>query len=357
MSDPATLERALEGALLGTAVGDALGLACEGLSPARQLKLFPSLDSHGFLFGRGMISDDTEHSVMLAQSLIASGGVPEAFARDFAWRLRGWFAALPAGMGMATLKACLRLWLGFSPVRSGVSSAGNGPAMRAAVLGVAYRDDLARMKELNRVAARITHRDARAEEGALAIALAARLAATLGRDVGTAELVGEMAPHLVPDDAIWRLLTATAASVIEEEPAADFIARIGSRPGVTGFMLHTLPAVLHVWLRHQTDYRGGVVEIIRLGGDTDTTAAILGGLIGARVGRAGIPPAWIDGIIDWPRSPGMLTAVARRLADSRSQGRALAPVRSVVLAHPLRNLIFLFIVLAHGFRRLLPPYR
>lgn len=352
----AELRSALEGTLLGTAAGDALGLACEGLSPARQLKFFPQLDRHGLLFGRGMISDDTEHAVMLAQSLIASGGDADVFARDFAWRLRGWFAALPAGIGMATLKACLRLWLGFSPASSGVRSAGNGPAMRAAVLGVAFGDDLARLKELNRVAARITHRDARAEEGALAIALAARLAATLKRDVGAAELVGELAPHLVPDDAIWRLLTATAASVIEEEPAADFIARIGSRPGVTGFMLHTVPAVLHVWLRHQADYRGGVVEIIRLGGDTDTAAAILGGLIGARVGRAGIPPQWIDGIIDWPRSPAMLAAVAQRLADSRSQGRALAPVRSLALVHPLRNLAFLLVVLAHGFRRLLPPY-
>ncbi|TVS08433.1 MAG: hypothetical protein EA424_28605 [Planctomycetaceae bacterium] len=42
---------------------------------------------------------------------------------------------LPAGVGMATARACLKLWLGFPPKRSGVDSAGNGPAMGKAVLG------------------------------------------------------------------------------------------------------------------------------------------------------------------------------------------------------------------------------
>jgi ADP-ribosylglycohydrolase len=354
--DRVALACALEGVLLGTAAGDALGLACEGLGPKRQRRFFPSLERHGLLFGRGMISDDTEHSVMLAQSLIVSGADETAFARDFAWRLRGWFIALPAGMGMATLKACVRLWLGFPPRSSGVRSAGNGPAMRAAVLGVALADDLALLKRLSSVAARITHRDPRAEEGALVVALAARLAATLGRDIGTAELVGELAPHLVPDDAVWRLVSSAAASVIEEEPAVAFVERIGSRGGVSGFMLHTLPAVLHVWLRHQSDFRGGVEEVIRLGGDTDTTGAIVGALIGARVGRAGIPASLIDGILDWPRSPAMISKVAQRLAESRAAGRPLPAVRSFALAHPLRNLLFLAVVLAHGVRRLLPPY-
>ncbi|MFN0163574.1 MAG: ADP-ribosylglycohydrolase family protein [Burkholderiales bacterium] len=354
--NPDGAARALAGSMLGTAVGDALGLACEGLSARRQALLFPSLARHGFLCGRGMISDDTEHTVMLAQSLIVAGGDETRFARDFAWRLRGWLVALPAGIGMATLRACAKLLIGIPPLRSGVVSAGNGPAMRAAVLGVACAGDVDLLKRLNRVAARITHRDPRAEEGALVVALVARLAATVDRDIGTAEMVAKLAPHLVPDDAVWRAVAAAAASVIEEEPAADFVARLGSRGGVSGFMLHTLPAVLHVWLRHQSDWRGGVEEIIRLGGDTDTTAAILGGIIGARVGRAGIPAALVDTLIDWPRSPAMILEVAARLAEALRLGRPLPAVRSIVLAHPLRNLVFLAIVLAHGFRRLLPPY-
>jgi len=70
--------------MLGTAVGDALVLACEELAPNCQAKRHPSPDRHGFLFGYGMISDDTEHTVMVAQALIESGGDPARFERDFA---------------------------------------------------------------------------------------------------------------------------------------------------------------------------------------------------------------------------------------------------------------------------------
>ncbi|MBL8383999.1 MAG: ADP-ribosylglycohydrolase family protein [Burkholderiales bacterium] len=350
------LARALEGSMLGTAVGDALGLACEGLSPRRQARLVPSLDRHGFLFGIGMISDDTEHTVMLAQSLIVSGGDEARFARDFAWRLKWWLLALPAGVGMATGRAIIKLLLFIPPSWSGVRSAGNGPAMRAAVLGVAYGDDPARLAVLNRVAARITHRDDRAEHGALTVAIAAHLSATGPGRLTPADFVAAMAARLPPDSVTLEAIRAVAASLERGEAAADLVARLGSKNGVSGYMLHTLPAVLHVWLRHQDDYAGGVTEMIRLGGDADSTAAIVGGIIGAKVGREGIPPRLLAGLIDWPRSKTMISRVARRLAHARLADTRLTEVRSFVLAVPLRNLFFLAVVLAHGFRRLLPPY-
>ena len=63
------LKQALVGTILGTAVGDAIGLPREGLSPARARRLFgdPPL-RHRFLLGRGMISDDTEHTCMVAHN-------------------------------------------------------------------------------------------------------------------------------------------------------------------------------------------------------------------------------------------------------------------------------------------------
>lgn len=308
------LERALVGSMLGTAVGDALGLACEGLSPRRQLKMFPSLDSYGLLFGTGMISDDTEHTVMVAQSLIVSGGDAGRFARNFAWRLRAWLAALPAGVGMATGRAILKLWLFIPPSYSGVRSAGNGPAMRAAVLGVAFGDDPAALLQLNCVSARITHRDDRAVEGALTVATAAHLAATYTASVSADEFVALMATHLPAHSAVLASIRAVAASLAAGESADDFVAGLGSKNGVTGYMLHTLPTVLHVWLRHQNDYIGGVTELIRLGGDSDSTAAILGGIIGARVGRDGIPAHLLRNLRDWPRAPRFIERVAQRLA-------------------------------------------
>ncbi len=80
-------ETALTGRLFGTAVGDAMGLACEGLSRRRQAKMFPVLNSYKFLFGKGMTSDDTEHTCMLAQSVIAHGSHP--MKRNYSLTLRG----------------------------------------------------------------------------------------------------------------------------------------------------------------------------------------------------------------------------------------------------------------------------
>jgi len=164
------LERALVGCLLGTAVGDALGLACEGLSPRRRKKLFPDPPRYHLLpFGRGMCSDDTEHTVMLAQSVYESAEYAEdeaqarAVMSAFAWRLRLWLLGLPAGIGLATLRAIVKLWLFIPPRWSGVHSAGNGPSMRCAILGIAYAGQPARMRAMVRAATRITHTDSKAE--------------------------------------------------------------------------------------------------------------------------------------------------------------------------------------------------
>src|SRR5690606_2060675 len=118
----------------------------------------------------------TEHACMTAQALIASGGDPALFRRDLARRLRWWLAALPAGVGLATARSVGKLWLGVSPERSGVHSAGNGPAMRAPVIGV-YARGLDELAALTDASTRITHTDQRAIDGARAVALAAHHAA------------------------------------------------------------------------------------------------------------------------------------------------------------------------------------
>ncbi len=106
-------KKAIIGCLLGTAVGDALGLPYEGLSPSRAHKLLGSPNRYRFLLRRGMISDDTEHTCMVAQSLIESGSDVKAFTQRCACKLRWWMLALPAGVGKATARSCIKLWLGF----------------------------------------------------------------------------------------------------------------------------------------------------------------------------------------------------------------------------------------------------
>ena len=176
--------KAVEGVLIGTAVGDALGLPHEGLGPERIAKrLARGVLRHRMLAGRGLLSDDTEHASMVARALAQSRGDVEAFARAFAAQLRCWLISLPPGIGLATLRAAARLCLGVPPDRSGVHSAGNAPLMRAALLGVCASND-GHLGALVRASTRLTHTDPRAEDGALLVARLARQLALGAWDLG-----------------------------------------------------------------------------------------------------------------------------------------------------------------------------
>ncbi|MFG0296299.1 MAG: ADP-ribosylglycohydrolase family protein [Maioricimonas sp. JB045] len=345
----------LVGSLLGTAVGDALGLPYEGLSPRRASRLMGKPDRYRLIAGRGLVSDDTEHSCLVLQALIDSRGVPEAFGRQLARRMRRWFLMLPAGVGMATARAMLRSTVGYGPDRSGVFSAGNGPAMRSAILGAAIAD-LDQLRKLVCVSTRITHTDPKAEQGARAVALAARCA-RVESDPDATAFFSLLESELVDEQAapFRKRLNAVKASLEERQPTTEFAASFCRPGGVTGYVLETVPVALHAWLSHPRDFAGAVTAVIRSGGDADTTAAITGGIVGAAVGREGIPPEWLHRLSDWPMTvtwmDGLCTCAQRSLAGESVSAPSL-PAWKVLP----RNLMFLAIVLGHGLRRLLPPW-
>jgi ADP-ribosyl-[dinitrogen reductase] hydrolase len=350
------LRLAVVGCLLGTAVGDALGLPYEGLTRDRQRVLYPKIDRHQLVFGKGMISDDTEHTCLVAQALIASAGNVDKFRDDLAGRLQFWLLGLPAGIGLATLKAIGRLWLGFSPKTSGVFSAGNGPAMRVALLGVCFGDRPEVLRQMVQASTRITHSDPKAEYGAMAVAIAAAVASQ-GKDI-TPQDYYQMVVDQLPDASaeFFELIQLAVNSAVLGESAQDFSDSIGATYGVSGYVYQTVPVVIQTWLRHQANYRDGILAVIRCGGDTDTTAAILGGIIGARVGKAGIPHDWIGNMVEYPRSIKWMERLGWRLVEVL--GGDLQPALPVMVpALMARNLVFLVVVLFHGFRRLLPPYK
>ncbi|QEG02620.1 ADP-ribosyl-[dinitrogen reductase] glycohydrolase [Stieleria maiorica] len=346
---------AIVGCILGTAVGDALGLPYEGISPQRSPKLLGPPDRYRFFFRRGMISDDTEHTCMVAQSLIDANGDVAGFTRSFSRRLRWWILALPAGVGKATARSGIKLWLGANPQRAGVFSAGNGPAMRAAIFGAAL-DDVSLMLDLVRASSRLTHCDPKAEYGAIAAALAAKhsrdqesVDANLWLDK-VVVAVGDGGAELID------LLRQAIRSLDAGETTTAFAESLGLDRGVTGYTYHTVPVAIHAWLSHPNDFRRAVTRIIECGGDADTTAAIVGGIVGAGVRREGIPTEWLDGIWEWPRSVPWMQRLGATLADSLDDvGLVKSPTVNPI-AVLLRNLLFLFVVLFHGFRRLAPPY-
>lgn len=352
-----TLEDSIVGSLVGMAVGDALGLPRENLSARRAERLFPDLDRFYFLFHHGMFSDDTEHACMTAQSLLVSGGEPRRFATSLGWRLRWWLLGCPLGAGKATLKACLKLWLGWSPAHSGVWSAGNGPAMRAPILGIAYGHLPDRLRDLVRTSTRITHSDPKAEWGALMIAQAAYLASrSAGQPLQVREVVQSLT-SVLPAGAVkpssW--LPQIVQSIEAKESTVAFAHSLGLERGVTGYIYHTVPVVLHAWLSNPDDFRAAIHTVVRCGGDTDTTAALVGAIAGARLGKLAIPENWRKGLCEWPRDLRWIERLGRTLAANVNAGTTRRSVPLNFVGVLGRNLLFNLVVLKHVFRRLLPP--
>lgn len=369
LTPPATVKQAdaIAGFVLGMAVGDALGLPREGISRRRASRMYGTSPlKYRLIFGRGMVSDDTEHMRMTATAWLSDPADPASFARCLASKLRWWLIALPAGTGMATARSITRLWLGWPASRSGVRSAGNGPAMRAGILGLCLNRDGEELAEFVRASTRITHTDSQAELGAQIIALAAReCLRSRGQPIDPTVLL-EMCRDLPLDETWQAALMSVEVALAADESASEFAARMGLENGVSGYMVHTVSAVLFCWLRWPGEFRRPVEEIILLGGDTDSTAAILGGLAGACCGVNSIPREWLDNLIEWPYS---VTWMQFRLAANlhiRLESKAAnsspiprlcpLPMGLTALAVLGRNIVFLTIVLAHGLRRLLPPY-
>jgi ADP-ribosylglycohydrolase len=345
------------GCLLGTAVGDALGLPREGLSRRRALRLFgPAPLEHRFLFRRGFISDDAEHACMVAQALLEAGGDSPVFARSLSRRFRGWLLGVPAGIGLATLKAIIKLWLGWSPQRSGVRSAGNGPAMRAPLIGAYAAGEGRLLAELVKASTVITHTDPRAEQGALLVALAAEHGMLFGPVEDAPAFLAGLRRHIA-DDGLRENIDALGEHLWRGATAPELAQALGLADDISGFINHTVPVALFCWLRYPMDFRRALEEMILLGGDTDTTGAIVGGLMGATLGWEAIPNEWLDRLADWPRSVAWMRRLGECLAESASCRReATDPLPLFWPGLLPRNLLFTATVLYHALRRLLPPY-
>lgn len=321
----------MAGILLGTALGDALGLPHEGLSPGRIARRFDrGALRHWMLPGRGLLSDDTEHTSMVARALAESSGDPDRFTRSLARQLRRWLLGLPPGLGLATLRGTIRLLLGIDPASSGVRSAGNGPAMRSALLGACARDD-AHLVELVRASTRMTHTDPRALDGALVVA-------RLARDLAE----GRPDPAILDEVACPDFRRELARAWHHEVPDIEaYRVAAGFESGVSGFVVHTVPAAIWCALHRGEEPALAIEAAIRLGGDTDTTGAIVGALVGARHGAGGLPGELLSGIRDFP----LTLEVLGRLADAVVSGREPPPQRP--LAALARNLAFVPLLLGH----------
>jgi ADP-ribosyl-[dinitrogen reductase] hydrolase len=336
----------LVGVLLGTALGDALGLPVEGMSPQSIRRRFGRIDRFRLLGRTGFVSDDTEQSALLAQALARHPAELDHCVQAFRKSLLGWFWRLPWGIGRATLRSCLRITLGLSP--SGVHSAGNGAAMRAAILGAFFHDQPEARQAWGRAIAEVTHRDDRAIEGALYVSEMA--AACMSSPSGLSPFpCQEKARQVVCNSQLGSALDQARDLAMKGASTSEAAQTIGT----SGFVVHTASFATFAFLRFGGDPLLALTESVNAGGDTDSIGAIVGAWLGSLHGASLLPSDLLDRIHDGPFGPTHLRALGAALSQTREGKPGPVPGFSWAAAMA-RNLALYPIILGHAIRRLVP---
>lgn len=326
----------VEGVLLGAALGSALGRQVKGMRPEgiqRRFGWLAELEVPRRRRGGQQACPQTDDSQTLRLTLKACMQKEAPAAEAFATELVQHRDAL-AHLGRASSEAMRRLAEGRRWWRAGTPSAGNGAALRAAAIGLAFGDDL---KALRREAARnavVTHADR------LAVAASAVVAHAVALLVRTPDgcLVPEaFLEHLIaglgdlgdaygkdrrPEAQGSRILLAerlrTVGTLLGQSPKEAF--------GITqngAYVLETLPAALWCFLEHPEDPEQAILTAVNGGFDADSVASLTGAFAGAYRGAPCLPSRWAErlaGAREFKR-------IARRLATGThdtSQGAGAA---------------------------------
>lgn len=271
------------GAIVGAAVGDALGAPFEFGPPGAFSARFPAPGAGGEMCGGGgwdpgEATDDTQMAVLVAESLLERGGLdlPDVFAR-----FQRWAAAEPKDIGLQTEDVLTNgaSWDLAAAVHFQVNqkAAGNGSLMRASTSAVhfAAAGQAATMDAARRIAA-LTHGDRAAWEGTAIFHELVRV--TLDGADPLAALPGVL--DLVHPGHRERYAVVLAPDW-HPERATEFNGAVWPCLGSA------------VWaLRTTTGFEDALRAALDLGGDTDTVAAVTGGLAGAAYGLDAIPERW-----------------------------------------------------------------
>jgi ADP-ribosyl-[dinitrogen reductase] hydrolase len=286
---PDVLDRA-GGALLGLALGDALGATVEFLTPGEIRAahgVHRDLTGGGWLRLRpGAVTDDTEMTLALAQAIDRAGGFD---LRGVADGFAAWLKGRPTDVG-GSCRAGIRRYLveGTLQGRPGAWDAGNGAAMRVAPVALLTLGDDEAAARLSLEQARITHHHALSDAGTVLVTRLVQLA-VLGRSM--------------------RQLQRVAAEAVALEPRFAWSPYRGQ---ASGYIVETVQTVLHV-LFSTRSFEECLVTVVNLGGDADTTGAIAGAIAGAYYGPEELPIRWLKRLDGGLRAE--LTRLAHRLVS------------------------------------------
>ena len=294
-------ERA-RGALLGLAVGDALGATVEFMLPAEIRAahgVHREITGGGWLrLAPGDVTDDTEMSLCIARAIAAEGAWSPHAAAD---RFTAWLRSGPTDVGN-TCRRGIRRYLHDRSLEGPPSEgdAGNGAAMRMAPVAIATLAQGALLERCAIEQAHLTHNHPLSDAACV--------------------LVGRLL-HLA-------CLGRTRSEMLREAEAAGarhaplrFVTHRDLTP--TAYVADTMRAVLHSFFQAST-FEGCLVATVNQGGDADTTGAIAGAIAGAHFGPDAIPRRWVKRL---DRAlVGELAALSERLVELSPLGRGESPV-------------------------------
>jgi ADP-ribosyl-[dinitrogen reductase] hydrolase len=282
MTGSGSLDRAI-GALVGLAVGDAVGTTLEFRSPGSFTPITDMVGGGPFGLTPGEFTDDTSMALCLAESLLDRGGVDLAdqLRRYLLWRDEGYLSSTDRcfDIGSTTTTQLSRFARTGEPVDPYVDqhAAANGSIMRLAPVPIRWYTDLDAAVGRSGESSRTTH-------GA-------------DRPVDCCRLLGAIVAALVAGESFEAVSAPGWWGWGDLHPEVAAVAAGGWRhkqpPAIkgTGYCVAALEAALWA-VGGAADYREAVLRAANLGDDADTTAAIAGQIAGARWGVSGLPPAW-----------------------------------------------------------------
>ena len=300
---PAGQQARIAGAVLGAAIGDAMGHPTEFMSMdqirarygAQGVTTFELWwDRDGARFAP--YTDDTQMAEIVLRCLIegrANDDDLDATMTRMAAGFVDWMNHPQGGHrgpGRACLAGCRALARGVHWQEAGGETAGGcGTVMRAWPFGLVFADDLSRAELWAVEHSKLTHRDPIALAASAAIAVGTR-GSLLGHAV--AQVIGDM----IAAAGRWSPRTAEMMQRAWDE------ARDGTTPDVTLDRLRSwaaheaIAAAVYIFARHPDDARAAILEGANTPGDSDSIATLAGALVGARVGIAGLPEEWVAGV-------------------------------------------------------------
>lgn len=276
------------GALLGLAVGDAVGTTLEFKRPGTFEPIDDMVGGGPFSLPAGAWTDDTSMALCLAESLVDVGDMDlvDQLRRYVMWRRDGHLSSTGrcfdiGGTTSSQLSRFTRTGEAIDPAPD-QESAANGSLMRLAPVAIRWHESISASAERSGESSRTTH--------------------AAVRPVDACRLMGAVISALIGGDDLAAALERASEAVGELHPQVRAIAagawRHKAPPAIrgTGFCIDALEAALWA-VDGAVDFRDAVLRAANLGDDADTTAAIAGQIAGARWGASGIPTAWIDKVV------------------------------------------------------------